>query len=57
MRAVLAGNKVAVEAAIEELPRNGGDINAEGSGGTGNRNLYRVTICHQDVQHCMRQPP
>ncbi|EER19446.1 ankyrin repeat domain-containing protein, putative [Perkinsus marinus ATCC 50983] len=33
MRAVLAGNKVAVEAAIEELPRNGGDINAEGSGG------------------------
>ncbi|EER08346.1 ankyrin repeat domain containing protein [Perkinsus marinus ATCC 50983] len=32
MRAVLAGNKVAVEAAIEELPRNGGDINAEGSG-------------------------
>ncbi|KAF4703870.1 hypothetical protein FOZ62_014870 [Perkinsus olseni] len=33
MRAVLAGDKVAVEAALEELPRNGGDINAEGSGG------------------------
>ncbi|KAF4739760.1 hypothetical protein FOZ63_002150 [Perkinsus olseni] len=31
--AVLAGDKVAVEAALEELPRSGGDINAEGSGG------------------------
>ncbi|KAF4662174.1 hypothetical protein FOL47_006375 [Perkinsus chesapeaki] len=33
MRAVLAADKIAVEAALEELPRNGGDINAEGSGG------------------------